>query len=147
MAGIMAVASSGGHWEQLQIVSSAFEGEDMTFVTTKRELLLQAGRAGEVVKDCNRNDILGTLHCVWQCARIVFARRPKVIVSTGAAPGLICLGLGRLIGARTIWIDSFANVEKLSMSGKLARYFADDWLTQWKHLAGPKGPFYYGELL
>jgi len=37
-----------------------------------------------------------------------------VIVSTGAAPGYFAIVLGRLFGARTIWIDSMANIENLS---------------------------------
>ncbi|GGE01204.1 hypothetical protein GCM10011390_20090 [Aureimonas endophytica] len=144
---VLAVASGGGHWEQMQIVSAAFEGQTVLFVTTKQGLLDQAGLKGVVVKDCNRNRIGDTMQCVRQCAKLVFSIRPKVVISTGAAPGLICLAFGRLVGAKTIWIDSFANVEKLSMSGKMARFFADTWLTQWSHLAQPSGPHYSGELL
>lgn len=147
MTKVLAVASMGGHWEQLQIVAEAFDGRDALFVTTKQDLLTQANRKGFVVKDCNRNRIGDTLACVWQCIRIVATVRPQLVISTGAAPGLICLALGRLTGARTIWIDSFANVEQLSMSGKMARYIVHEWLTQWKHLATPNGPFYHGELL
>lgn len=147
MTDIMAVASSGGHWEQMQIVSAAFDDRDVFFVTTKRELLTQAKRNGAVVRDCNRNNLLDTVRCFGQCVRLVLGRRPKTIISTGAAPGVICLALGRLVGARTIWIDSVANTEKLSMSGKMARRFANVWLTQWAHLATPAGPSYHGELL
>lgn len=131
----------------MQIVAGAFDDNDVTFVTTKQDLLVQAGRKGMVVKDCHRSNIPDTLRCVAQCVSIVFKLRPNVVISTGAAPGLICITLGRLVGARTIWIDSFANVETLSMSGKMARYLANEWLTQWKHLATPTGPFYHGELL
>jgi UDP-N-acetylglucosamine:LPS N-acetylglucosamine transferase len=144
---VLAVASMGGHWEQLQIVAEAFDDKDAVFVTTTQDLLKQANRQGFVVKDCNRNRPGDTLTCVWQCIKIIRNVRPNVIISTGAAPGLICLLLGRLTGAKTIWIDSFANVEKLSMSGKIAGYIVHEWLTQWKHLATPKGPFYRGELL
>ena len=38
------------------------------------------------------------------------------------------------MGARTIWIDSMANVDKMSMAGRLARRYSDLWLTQWPHL-------------
>lgn len=147
MTKVLAVASMGGHWEQLQIVTGSTEYKDAVFVTTKQDLLTQAHRRGFVVKDCNRNRPLDTLTCVWQCLCIIAKLRPDVIISTGAAPGLICLFLGRLTGARTVWIDSFANVEQLSMSGKMAGYIVHEWLTQWKHLATPKGPYYRGELL
>jgi hypothetical protein len=52
-----------------------------------------------------------------------------------------------MLGKKAIWIDSVANVEKLSMSGKLAGHIATLWLTQWEHLAKPKGPHYGGAIL
>jgi len=68
-------------------------------------------------------------------------------VTTGSAPGLLALRLARLLGMRTVWIDSVANVEELSLSGRKARRYADLWLTQWPHLAKEQGPEYRGSLL
>ncbi len=65
---------------------------------------------------------------------LVVRVRPRVIVSTGAAPGFFALRIGSLIGAKTLWVDSFANAEELSLSGRKASKFADLALTQWKHL-------------
>ena len=72
--------------------------------------------------------------------------RPDVVVSTGAAPGYLALRCAKLLGARTVWIDSVANVEELSLSGRIASTKADLCLTQWPHLAaGPVG--YEGSVL
>ncbi|MHC5007889.1 MAG: UDP-N-acetylglucosamine--LPS N-acetylglucosamine transferase, partial [Planctomycetota bacterium] len=54
---------------------------------------------------------------------------------------------GKLIGARTAWIDSMANVETLSLAGRKIRPWADLWLTQWPGLATPQGPHYEGAVL
>ena len=51
------------------------------------------------------------------------------------------------IGARTLWIDSVANGEELSMCGKLSKRFAHQCWTQWEHLAGPDRPRYHGAVL
>ncbi len=145
---ILAVSSSGGHWEQLLLVAQKIPSENLFFVTTKQELLDNAKISqGQVVADCNQNKVLQTLKCTLQCLAIVFLKRPAVVISTGAAPGLICLALGRLLGAHTIWIDSVANVEKLSLSGKFAQYFAKVWLTQWEHLTQASGPQFAGRVL
>ena len=146
---IVAVASSGGHWQQLLLATETLRKErNILYVTTKPELLVQAGiQNGVTVLDCNRDTPLKLAKSVVQCLSVIFGRRPSVVISTGAAPGLICLAAGRIIGAHTIWIDSFANVEKLSMSGKIARYIAKTWMTQWEHLSSPNGPTYAGELL
>ena len=42
---------------------------------------------------------------------LLLRHRPDVIVTTGAAPGYFALRFGKLLGARTIWIDSMANAE------------------------------------
>lgn len=145
---IVAIGSEGGHWEQLMLLSEAFTGMNVLFVTTKRELLDQAKLSnGRVVSDCNRDRPLEMAKCLWQCARLMFSVRPKMVVTTGAAPGLLCLAMGKLTGAKTVWVESFANAEQLSLSGKIARHFASTRVTQWPHLARAGGPVYEGELL
>ena len=84
-----------------------------------------------------------TLKLLW----IICTERPDVIISTGAAPGYIALRIGKLIGAKTVWLDSIANAEELSLSGAMAGRYADLWLTQWAHLAGENGPYFRGAVL
>ncbi|MCA9449678.1 MAG: UDP-N-acetylglucosamine--LPS N-acetylglucosamine transferase, partial [Candidatus Omnitrophica bacterium] len=79
--------------------------------------------------------------------RILLRVKPDVILSTGAAPGYMAIRLGRLFGAKTIWLDSIANVEELSLSGQQVGKFTDLWLTQWPHLAQPEGPKFEGSVL
>ena len=69
------------------------------------------------------------------------------VISTGAAPGYFAIRIGRLLGAKTIWVDSIANAEELSMTGKLVQRHADVWLTQWEHLSRPEGPGFAGAVL
>ena len=78
---------------------------------------------------------------------ILLRFRPDVVVSTGAACGYFALRFAKLLGARTIWLDSIANVEELSMTGRLVRPYADLWLTQWPELAQPDGPEFRGAVL
>jgi hypothetical protein len=43
--------------------------------------------------------------------------------------------LGKIVGAKVVWIDSITNVDKLSLSGRIVRYIADLFLVQWPELA------------
>ena len=145
---ILAASSGGGHWEQLMGMRDAFEGCEVVFATTIPGLLKKyAITDGITLPDCSRDSILLSIKCLFSCFYIVLKNRPDVILSTGAAPGLLCICAGRLMGKRTIWIDSVANVEKLSLSGKIAQYFSTLWLTQWEHLGAANGPFYKGSVL
>ena len=139
---ILAVASTGGHWIQLSRLKPAFEGHDVAYLTT------DAGHRGEVgdarfytVRDASRWNkfalALSALKILWVLVR----ERPQVVISTGAAPGYIAIRFASLMGARTAWVDSVANVEELSLSGQMASTKADLCLTQWPHLA--TGPVAY----
>jgi len=145
---VLAVASGGGHWEQLLIVSDSFSEHEVHFATTIAGLAEKSGiERVHLLHDCNRRQPLATLRSCLDVLRVVLAIKPDVVVSTGAAPGLLALAFGKLRGARTIWIDSIANSEQLSMSGNLARHVADLHLTQWEHLAAQGRPAFMGSVL
>lgn len=145
---VMAVASGGGHWVQLLRLRAAFEGCDVHFVTVQVDYRADVPHGGfHVVPDATRWDRWKLLLMAVRTAWLVLMLRPDVVVTTGAAPGVVALRIGKWCGARTIWIDSIANVAEMSMSGMKVRRFADLWLTQWEHLARPDGPRYLGAVL
>lgn len=153
----MAVASGGGHWAQLWRIRPAWDGCTVTYVTTtdgfRAEVEADAKARGQstpgylVVADANRWQKLRLARSLVMVALALLRVRPEVVVTTGAAPGLFALALGRRLGARTAWIDSIANADELSLSGRRARRHADLWLTQWPHLDRPQGPHYRGAVL
>jgi UDP-N-acetylglucosamine:LPS N-acetylglucosamine transferase len=139
---IMAVASEGGHWVQLLRIQSAFEHAEIIYVSTHKSFKSNGGHEKYYsVTDANRWNKLRLLKMASEVRKIVNKEKPDVIISTGAAPGLAAILFGRLSGSRTIWLDSIANVERLSLSGRLIRPFTDLHLTQWPHLAKGKTIF------
>ena len=144
----MAIASEGGHWIQLQRLTPAFEGCETTYVSTKDGYSKMVPNSNfYTVTDANRWTKLALIKMTLQIAKVVFKERPDIIISTGAAPGIIGIFFGRLIGADSIWVDSIANAEKLSMSGKIAKYVAGLHLTQWEHLAKGNRPAFKGKVI
>jgi len=145
---VLAVASGGGHWQQLMQMRRAFEDEDARYLTTLAGLPEQFGVGpAAIVPDCNRNEKLKIVRATLAIALQLLRFRPHVVISTGALPGVIALALGRLMGAKTIWVDSIANAEEMSMSGRLARRFAHLWLSQWPDVAKAAGADYAGSVL
>lgn len=144
---VLAVASGGGHWVQLLRLRPAFAGCDVRYVTTKREYAKDVGDHVYVVTDANVWQKAKVLRMFVEMAWVVARTRPEVVITTGAAPGFAAILFGRMFGAKTIWLDSIANSEELSNSGKMARKWADVWLTQWPHLAHEAGPRCWGGVL
>ncbi len=138
---VLAVASTGGHWRQMAALSSAFDGHHVRYVSTGDQL------GDYSIRDCSRSHWwLAALACT-QLIWILTKERPDVVVSTGALPGLLAIVMARLFGARTVWIDSIANTEKLSLSGRLCRPFAGLWMTQWPEVAKRSGAVYAGSVM
>ncbi|MDO8413350.1 MAG: hypothetical protein Q7S51_06120 [Gallionellaceae bacterium] len=145
---LLAVSSGGGHWVELLRIAPAFDGHDVAFATVDEAYRSKAGAARfYTFRDVTRWDKWYWAQTIAKLMWILLRERPDVVVSTGALPGYFALRLGKWSGARTIWIDSIANVEELSMSGQKIGKHADLWLTQWEHLSRPDGPFYWGAVL
>ena len=145
---ILAVASGGGHWIELLRLRPSFGEETVHYVTVQDKYRDDvAGSPFHVVKDATQWQRVALVIQALQIAWVVLRVRPDVVVSTGAAPGYFALRLGRMLGARTIWLDSLANVETLSKAGSMAGPYADLWLTQWPELAKADGPAYEGKVI
>jgi hypothetical protein len=144
---VFAIASIGGHWIQLLRLMPLFSANNVSFLSTKSSLSdTVAGHRYLLVPDANRNNKLKLMKCCLSIGAKIIISRPKVIVTTGAAPGLFGIIIGKILGVKTIWIDSIANVEQLSLSGKIASKVADRVYTQWEHLSTPK-IIYAGNIL
>lgn len=154
---LMVVASAGGHWVQLLRMRKAWIDLPVVYVSTEPGLAAivkqmaheegtPAPRFASVI-DANLSEKIRLVRQLLEVFWVVLRYRPDVIITTGAAPGYFALRFGKLIGARTIWIDSMANAEELSKSGREAGKYADLWLTQWEHLAQSEGPHFMGSVL
>lgn len=146
---VLLVASAGGHWIELTRLIAAFEGCDCRFVSTGTGMIAPVGDAPVLrIVDSSRDTLPAMLRSAREIWRIVRRERPDVVVSTGAAPGAMALVAAKLLGARTIWIDSIANGDELSMSGRAIGPFADLRLTQWQHLTRRYRHLrYFGQIL
>ena len=129
---VLFAASFGGHWVQLKRLAELVEADEAEFVSTAAG---QNGSANYHLQDFSVRELHRGL---WQLPRalgIVRRSGAEVIVSTGAAPGLLVLFAGWLLRRKTIWVDSIANSRRLSLSGRAASLFATQVLTQWPELA------------
>jgi hypothetical protein len=144
---VLAIASGGGHWEQLMLLRGAFVGADVTYATTRCGFAALSGVKARIVPDCNRNQkgraFVSAVSIAWLLLRL----RPHVVVSTGALPGLFAVIFGKWLGSRTMWIDSAANVAEMSRAGRRARRYADRWLTQSPTVAAAEGAEFAGSVL
>lgn len=130
---ILLACSHGGHYVQLSLLVSAFADHEIVWAVSGNKTL-QGGNDGYRLIDANKQTPVKLVALACQVMKIVARERPDIVVSTGAAPGLFAVVFGGMLGAKTVWIDSIANSARLSLSGRIARHFASETLTQWQHL-------------
>ncbi|WP_213980527.1 UDP-N-acetylglucosamine--LPS N-acetylglucosamine transferase [Sphingomonas sp. dw_22] len=145
---LLALASGGGHWIQLLRLRPAFEDFDTAYVSMFESYAdMLDGARFYTVPDASRFDLKSFVPVFLKAIRILARERPRVIVTTGSAPMLAFILLGRLTFRRTLWIDSIANSERMSSSGRLARRLAHKVISQWPDVAEREGVESWGRVI
>lgn len=99
------------------------------------------------IPDASRLDKMSFVGVWVKAVKVMLKERPHAIVTTGSAPMLAFIILGRITGARTLWIDSIANAERMSSSGRVARKLAHRTVSQWPEVAAKEGVQCWGSIL
>ena len=72
---LLAVASAGGHWQQLMELRPAWQDlapGNVRYATTLADLPDQFGAdPATIIPDCNRNSPLAVLRCAWALWRVM----------------------------------------------------------------------------
>lgn len=143
------VCSPGGHLLQMLHLQGAWEGIDRTWITLAApdsDYLLRDERRVLARGPTNRSAraLLANLRLAW---RVVRRERPDVILSTGAALAVPFFLIGKLFGARLVYVESLTRTDRLSLSGRLVYPLADAFFVQWPEAARRKRMRYAGRLL
>jgi len=145
-------ASAGGHMTELLGLlktSDTWPAQPSVYVTTREIWAKKLRERGPtyIVGECDRDKPLKMLQTIARGLYFILKERPDVIITTGSLPIAIVCVLSKLIGTKVLWVDSLAQIDELSMSGKLMLKFADVLLVQWPEVAEryPKAE-YVGEL-
>lgn len=129
------VATPGGHLAQLKLIAPCFEAFDRRWISTEHAsvdvgddpLVLAHGPTTRSLRNLIRNTFVA-----W---REIRDNRPDIIVSTGAGLAVPFFVLGRLMGARTIFLEVYDRIDSRTLTGRLVRPFASEFLVQWPEQA------------
>lgn len=146
---ILAISSPGGHWIQLNKLCNAMEERfDVVYATAGTQYGSQkSNRKIHNIMDASADSKLKLLPLAFQLLIIIAKERPSAIISTGAAPGAVAVLIAKFLPIKTIWVDSIANVAKLSRSGEMVKNHASLVITQWEPLSDGQKIRYRGSVL
>lgn len=130
-------ASSGGHLEQLLVLSPLFERYNGFILTEKTKINVTYPVSVEYVRQINRHEIDFIPNLIINSIKslcIFLKRRPNLIISTGVLATVpICL-IGKLFGAKLVYIESFAKIDSPTLTGKILYPVADVFYVQWESM-------------
>lgn len=147
---VLAVSSPGGHWVQLNKICNKLEHKHTVVYASPRsqyQLKQTAMRTVHNILDVSADNKPMLIPLALQVLYLFLKERPSTIISTGAAPGVVAILLAKYLGIKTIWVDSIANVQQLSRSGRIVKSHADVVITQWPLLSDDKTVYYKGSVL
>ena len=129
------ICSSGGHFTELYNLKPIAEQYD-SYLITEKTANFSTDFCNDIyyVKEINRNEKFFLFKFIKLCFKelILFLKhKPDYIISTGALCSYPLLKFAKLFKKKIIYIESFARVKDLSVTGKKVYKFANLFLVQW----------------
>jgi UDP-N-acetylglucosamine:LPS N-acetylglucosamine transferase len=139
---ILLISSSGGHLLQLLTLSKALREYNLTLITEKNTSTSSKSFEGfesvYLLPHGGREKLLvypfKFLVNILISAFRVLTIRPKVIITTGAHTAVPTCYLGKLIGSRVIYIETFAKINTPTITGRIIHPIADSFYVQWESM-------------
>lgn len=130
------VGSSGGHLTHLYMLKPFWENKERFWVTFDKEdarSLLQ----GETMYPCyypSNRSLKALIINTHRAIKILRKEKPDLIISSGAAPAVPFFYLGKLMGAKTIYIEVFDRIDKPTIAGKMVYPVTDRFIVEWEEM-------------
>lgn len=70
----------------------------------------------------------------WRALKILPKERPDLIISSGAAPAIPFFWIGKLVGAKTIYIEVFDRIDAPTIAGKMCYPVTDRFIVEWEEM-------------
>ena len=132
------VASSGGHGEELMCIQSIAEEYDTFYITEEggqaRDSSLENIRLVPQTNRYQKAFLWRFVKLMFTAGKIMLQEKPDFVVTTGALIAFPFCLYAKIMGAKVIYIESFARINDRSLTGRLVYPLADLFLVQWESL-------------
>jgi len=128
------VCSSGGHLLQLHILKDWWKNHSRFWVTFKKEdsISFLAGEQTYWAYFPTNRNIKNLVRNTFLAFRVLLKERPEVIVSTGAGVAVPFFYIGKIMGAKLLFIEVYDRIDSPTLTGKLVYPITDVFALQWE---------------
>ena len=128
------VGSSGGHLAHLYMLKPFWNNKERFWVTFNKQdanSLLKNEKVYNCYFPTNRN-FMNLIKNTILAFKVLKKEKPDLIISSGAAVAVPFFYIGKLMGAKLIYIEVFDRIDKPTLTGKLVYPIADKFIVQWE---------------
>ncbi|MCR5421070.1 MAG: UDP-N-acetylglucosamine--LPS N-acetylglucosamine transferase [Lachnospiraceae bacterium] len=128
------VCSSGGHLTHLYMLKPFWQDKERFWVTFDKEdarSLLEEERMYPCYFPSNRS-LKALIINTYRAFKVLSREKPELIVSCGAAVAVPFFYVGKLFGAKLIYIEVYDRINSSSLTGKLVYPITDKFIVQWE---------------
>lgn len=128
------VGSSGGHLTHLLLLKPFWKDKDRFWVTFDKEDARSALK-GEKMYPCNyptNRSIKALIKNTFLAIKVLRKEKPDLIVSCGAAVAVPFFYIGKMMGAKTVFIEVFDRMDAATLTGKMVYPVTDRFIVQWE---------------
>jgi len=133
---ICLVSSSGGHLTHLYMLKDFWKDKQRFWVTFDKEdanSMLKGEKVYYAYYPSNRSFKALCINTV-RAIRILHREKPDLIVSSGAAPAVPFFYIGKLMKAKTIYIEVFDRIDAPTVTGRMVYPVTDRFVVQWEEM-------------
>ena len=122
----------------LYMLKPFWQDKDRFWVTFDKEdarSLLKGERMYPCYYPTNRSlkALVANTRIAWRTLR---EERPDLIISSGAAVAVPFFYIGKLLGAKLVYVEVFDRIDRPTMSGKMVYPITDRFIVQWEEMKG-----------
>ena len=132
------ICNSGGHLTEMFFLMEAFKGHDIFFITYNDPRANQISYKKYLLENIG-TDLWKMIKAFFKINNILKKEKPKLVISTGSEIAIPTFIIARIMGIKTIYIESWCRVKTRSKTGKILYYFSDLFLVQWPQLLNKYG--------
>lgn len=145
------IASSGGHIFEMFCLKEFWINKEhfwVSFPTQDAKYMLRNEQNVYWAAYPTVRNIPNLLKNLVLAPRILLKERPDMIVTTGSGVAAPFIWWAKILGIRTVFVESITRITEISLTGRMVYPFVDTFLVQWEELLEkyPKAK-YYGRIV
>mgnify|MGYP002619896434 CR=1 FL=1 len=137
---VLFISSTGGHLRELMKLEPLFKDYDYSIITEKDSTTMDLQKKYKMyyLPYSTRSKVFSYFFkysfVIFKSIMLFIKIRPDAIVSTGTHTAIPICFLGKVFNKKIVYIETYANITRKTLTGKIIYPISDLFIVQWKEM-------------